>query len=129
MKRRIYQEISSRLQARLNCEKSNNMEWLEKHQTAIDDICKNHLPHGSGFNQGTTLFYLESKPEKLVFIAPFHHMNENGFYDGWSNLKIVITPSLQYNFNIKITGIMRKYKDDIDYFVECFDYALNKEID
>jgi hypothetical protein len=35
----------------------------------------------------------KSAPDKLCFQVGFHHMNENGYYDGWSHFTLVVRPS------------------------------------
>jgi len=102
--KKIYQDIASKLGAMENCRKSGNDEWLEKHGQAIMDICKNDMPSGSGFDNGTQLNWDKSTPEKLVFETSFHHMNDGGYYDGWTNHTVTVTPSLQFGFNLKVSG-------------------------
>lgn len=67
-------------------------------------IEKNVLPSGSGFDNGCGIDLLKSTPEKIVIEANFHHMDSNGFYIGWSHHDVIITPSLEWEFNIKVTG-------------------------
>ena len=60
-------------------------------------------PSGSGIDCGTKLDSASS-PEKLIFFIEFHHMNEVGYYDGWTQHKLIITPSLVFYYDMKITG-------------------------
>ena len=55
-------------------------------------------------------------------------MNEDGYYDGWSTLKVVVKPSLQWDFDFRLTGIARKYRFDRDYFEDTINYFLATEI-
>jgi hypothetical protein len=113
-----YQQISNRLHAMINCERSGNSEWYSKHEEVIHDICKNEMPSGSGFDSGTTFDFDNSTPEKLIFKTSFHHMNDGGCYDGWTDHKVIVTPSLEFGFNIKVTG--RDRNNIKDYIVEMF---------
>lgn len=126
--KKVYQAIASSFNAMLNCEKSGNSEWYEKHNDKINDICDNYMPHGSGFDSGTKFDFDKSKPEKLVFNIDYHHMDYNGYYDGWSEMTVTITPSLQFDFNMRITGLRRKNRFDMDYMFDTINYCLNKEI-
>jgi hypothetical protein len=120
-----YQKIASLLQAIINCQKSNNQEWEEKHTETIETIMQNS-PSGSGFDNSTSLDFFKSTPEKLVFNTAFQHMDENGFYDGWSHHDVIATPSLASGFNLRITG---KDRNEIkDYIAEIMDSFLNEEI-
>lgn len=84
------------------------------------------LPSGSGWDLGTKLDEDESTPEKLVLYGEFHHMNEYGMYDGWTAHKIIVTPSLQYGFDLRITG--RDRNQIKEYLHEMFDHALRQEV-
>lgn len=126
MKRKLYQHIASRLQAMENCDKSGNAEWLDRHERALHVLCRDYLPRGSGFDNGTTLME-GSKPNRLVFITAYHHMNEGGYYDGWTNHTVIITPDLASGFNVRVTG--RDRNDIKDYVGDSFHEALSQEID
>lgn len=126
---KVYAQIASLLQAIQNCEKSGNSEWSEKHKDRIESIIDQYFPSGSGFDQGTKLDWDRSTPEKLFFVAPFHHMDENGFYCGWSDHVFKVTPSLAFGFTLKVSNPDRAKSWDMEYFHETFDYALNQEVE
>lgn len=127
MKRKVVTAIANKFQAMLNCEESGNVEWYGKHEDAIKDILKNYMPAGSGFDSGTGFNAVESKPEKLVFETAFHHMNEVGYYEGWTHHKVIVTPSLVYGYTIRVTG--RDKKQIKEYIAAAFEAALSAEID
>ncbi|MFA5897874.1 MAG: hypothetical protein WC829_02050 [Hyphomicrobium sp.] len=93
----------------------------------IDAIVKAFLPSGSGFDNGTHFVPEKSNPDKLVFSADFHHMNENGYYDGWTHHFVIIRPSLVYGFDLTVTG--RNRREIKDYIAETYSDALRREID
>lgn len=111
-----YAKISSLLTAIENCRKNGNHEWEVKHEETINTIIKEHFPSGGGFDAGTSLLP-ESNPEKLVFQADFHHMNDAGYYDGWTEHKVTVTASLS-GLHIKVSG--RNKRDIKDYIGEVF---------
>jgi hypothetical protein len=123
--RKLYEQIASLIQARENCIKANNAEWKERHSEALENIEKNYLPSGSGIDSGSKILIDECKPNLIVLFVEFHHMNENGFYDGWTEHKLFITPSLTNDFDIRITG--RNRNDIKDYLSECYNQALYSE--
>ena len=50
-------------------------------------------------------------------------MDEHGGYDGWTEHKIIVTPSLVYGFELRVTG---KDRNDIkDYIAEVMHGALS----
>jgi len=83
-------------------------------------------PSGSGIDSGTQLSD-ESTPKKLVFELGFHHMDENGFYDGWTYHKAIVRPSLEYGFDLKITGPNRN--DIKDYLYQVYEPWLGDLVD
>lgn len=95
---------------------ATNLQWLKnlkgdevKEKTykpvAIERImseCEG-LPYGSGLDAGVHIDMERSKPDKIVFNTEFHHLNENGYYDGWSTHSLIITPRFG-GYDLKITG-------------------------
>ena len=112
-----YQKISSLLGAIENCQKSGNLWWEQKHGKALDEFIENNMPSGSGFDSGTKLDD-KSKPERIVFNTSFHHMDDSGGYCGWSEHQVIITPSLQFGFDVRVTG--RDRNGIKDYMTEMF---------
>lgn len=84
------------------------------------------LPSGSGWDLGTKLAD-ESGPDRIVLYGEWHHMNDGGYYDGWTAHQIIVTASLANGFTLRITG--RNRNDIKDYLHETFDYALRQMTD
>ena len=114
----VVQELSNLLIAIKSC----HSDWCEKHWATVEWIEKQFLPTGSGFDCGSKLDRHESRPQRLVFNTAFHHMNEHGYYDGWSNHQVVVTPIFD-GFDMRITG--RNRNDIKDCIHECFHLALS----
>ena len=112
--RKRYQIIASAVQARINCKERSNQEWFDRWTKTIEEETA-ELPSGSG---------IDSAPK---FDFGYHHMNENGMYDGWTDHQLVITPSLQFGFHLRITGKDRNQVKD--YLYETFQYALSEDVD
>lgn len=96
---------------------ANSAIWFEKHEERIEALVKNHMPSGSGFDSGTTIDLDSSHADKLVFRTHFHHLNPNGFYEGWTYHKVIVTPALVGHFHLRITGPNR---DDIKEAIHFF---------
>lgn len=122
---KVYQKLASKLIALENCVKSNNSEWEQKHNDAIDAIVKTG-PSGSGWDLGTKLMRDSSNDSKLVFHGGYHHMNDGGMYDGWTEHTIIVKPSLAFGITLRVTGHDRN--DIKDYLTELFDCWLNSEV-
>ena len=121
-----YKALASMIQARKNCLESNNQKWFEKHGKNIQKIIGS-LPHGSGIDGETGIDLTRSTSEKIIIFSSFHCMNGEGYYDGWSDFTIKIIPSLQFDFELKITGNFGKYSDIKEYLYNIFDADLREE--
>ncbi len=123
----LYQELASLVQARLNCLERGNHEWEHNHTNTINRLVKKYLPSGSGFDNGTTIDLDASSRNKLVFNTAFHHMNNSGYYDGWSYHTVTVTPDLAFGFDVKVGGRDRIYIKE--HIAEEFNFILAEEID
>ncbi len=99
-------------------------EWAEIAHHELKAFIKDTAPSGSGIDNGTKLD-ATSKPNRLVFTFGFHHMDENGYYDGWTTHTAVVTPSLVWGYDLRITGQNRN--EIKDYLHDVFTYWLNEE--
>lgn len=126
--RKLYQLLATHLNAMENCRESGNDEWLDKHSDMVATLVKQYLPSGSGFDSGTDLDFDESKGgTRLVFNTSYHHMDDNGMYDGWTDHTVTIKPDLALNFSLSVGG--RNKRDIKDYIAEAFHCALTTELE
>ena len=100
-------------------------EWADIMEEKIENIMKG-APSGSGIDSGTTFLPEKSNREKLVFAADYHHMNENGFYDGWTEHLIIVTCDL-LGLNIRVTG--RNRNDIKDYLSDVYYHWIMQDVD
>lgn len=124
MARYLYSEIASAVAARLNSQTSGNTEWFEKWTERIRLLAK-LLPHGSGFDHVSIINLDKSHGCKIVIETSFHHMNNNGYYDGWTEHTITVTPTF-HGIDLRITG--RNRNDIKDHIYETFSCILGHEV-
>ena len=127
MKQPLYKAIASKLQAIESCKQSDNSEWLDKHTQSLETLVNDYMPCGSGIDTGTTLNFDISTSNKLVFTFSYHHMSEHGFYTRWTEHKLIVSPSMVYDFDMYITG--SNFNDNKDYLYQTFEYALHQEVE
>lgn len=98
-------------------------------QDRIDELC-DLLPHGSGIDAGVKFDSDNSKPDRLIFTFGFHHMDENGYYDGWTYHALIVTPCLQDGYKLRITGRDRNEIKDYLYslFYELFTFDASEPL-
>lgn len=124
----IAQSLASKVDARLRCLSADNiskLEWADRHQERADALVREHFPSGSGFDSGTQLDWDKSTGEKLVFKTAFHHMDEHGGYDGWTEHVVTVTASLRFSVSVKISGKNRN--DIINVIGDQFHESLLRE--
>lgn len=122
----FYAAIASALEARANCERSGNHEWFARHTERIESLVREHAPSGSGFDSGTDFAFDASRPGRLVFDTSFHHMDENGFYDGWTSHRVAIVPTFE---GIDVASITGRDRNDIkEYIADCFSALADIEV-
>lgn len=124
MARYLYSELALAIEARRNCITSGNEEWLIKWTDRVREL-QDMLPSGSGIDCGTKVNLPKSRAEKLVLTASFHHMNEAGYYDGWTEHTITVTPSFS-GLNIRVSG--RNRNDIKDYLCDTYYHTLTQII-
>jgi hypothetical protein len=123
---KLYQEIASKLIAIENCKRWGNGEWECKHSEKLEKIIKDG-PWGSGIDEGVELDHCRSNVDRLVFTTAFHHMNENGCYDGWTNHEVIVKACLFNGVSIRITG--RNRNDIKGYLADLFHSWLTEDVD
>lgn len=120
---KLAEKIYSLVQAYNNCQKSGNKEWEDKHEAALKKIEKELLPRGAGFDSGTVIGLCHQ--EETVFLHTYyHHMNDVGYYDGWSRYTIICKPSF-LGINVEVRGENRN--DILDYIHDVFYECLVAE--
>jgi hypothetical protein len=118
----VYKAIASTLDALQRCEKTGNVDWVDRHRSTIEALVEHHMPSGAGWDCATKLDFAESTPDRLVFYGAYHHMTGDGMYDGWTEHRIIVRPSLAFDFSIQVTG--RNRNDIKEYLIERFGDAL-----
>lgn len=123
----LYRQIARTLSARDNCERSGNSEWLSKHCERLESISRDLLPSGSGFDQGTTIDFERSGSDRIVLRTSFHHTDESGGYDGWTDHTVTVRPSLAFGFVLRVSG--RDRNGIKSYIADEFHEVLSRPFD
>lgn len=131
----LYSELSGLIEARLNRiavrdgiasgDRESAADWANTHEDTIERLVRDFMPSGSGFDSGTKIDLDKSHADKLVFTTSYHHMNDGGYYSGWTEHTVTVTPSLQHDFSLRVSG--RNRNDVKDYMHETFDHALRSD--
>ena len=124
---KLYQKLAQKLIQYQNVSKPDSTYLIKPNQVEDEIIAlvKNYLPSGSGFDAGTTLDLTSSSPNCLIFRTSFHHMNEHGMYDGWTEHIIRVRPHLAFDIDLTIFGPNRNQIKD--YIHDVFHNALVQE--
>jgi hypothetical protein len=119
----LAQAIASAVTARANCRASGNKEWLERWTDRIESLVRDHMPSGSGIDCGTKIDLERSNEHALRFSFSFHHMDEHGYYNGWTEHQLVVKPAFQ-GLSLHITGPDRNQVKE--YLYEVYSQALSE---
>jgi hypothetical protein len=124
MKRKVYEHIAREL---LKAE-ANRGKDDTKYDDMVDDLegwVRKNGPSGSGIDTGTKLE--RSTSERIVLRCEFHHMNDAGYYTGWTSHTVIVKPSLCTGIEVSITG---HDKNQIkEYLGDVYYQWLKEEID
>jgi hypothetical protein len=121
MARTIIAALASLIEARANCQRTGNAEWFQRHTARIARIELDLLPRGSGIDMGATVDLDKSTGERVVIRVPFHRMSPNGYYVGWCDYTVTVTPTFS-GFHTRVTG--RDYNDLKSYLGDLFAEVL-----
>ena len=88
---KVYQELANAIGARLYCIANGNMEWITKWETNLH-VLEDTL--GSGIDCGCQVDLEKSTVDKIVIQVPYHNMDDDGRYIGWTYYEVTITPTL-----------------------------------
>ena len=131
MARKVYRELAVAIDAMQTCQNrtkagGTDSGWGESWREYIETICREMLPSGGGWNSGTKMDFDASQGEKLVLYGSFHHMDENGCYDGWTDHRVTVYPSMIHRISLAISG--RNRNDIKDYLYDRFRCALEADM-
>jgi len=107
---------------------AHDLDWSERNGKAdeyLDYIEKNLLPHGSGIDSGCKIGRGKYSRQRFYIHFGFHHMDENGYYDGWTDYRATIQADLVRGFDLSIHGENRN--DIKSYLREMFSHVLGEE--
>ena len=114
------------MQARANCRASGNNEWRHIHGRVLKRLADNFLPHGSGIDGDTILSCDDAGWRERFFIHfNFHHMDELGFYDGWTTHMLTVKPTFT-GIAMSVSG--QNKRDIKNYLYEIFEHALTQTV-
>lgn len=127
MNRPLYTVIAETISAMEACKPGS--EWYVKHSQLLADIERDLLPSGSGFDRGTKIIEESWKGFTGGFQlhTSFHHMNDHGYYIGWSDHTVVIKPCLLSGIDCRVTG--RNMRDIKDHIGESVFHCLTANVE
>lgn len=126
MKRTVIEAVAMVISAIKNCQKTHNTEWEQSHTEKLESLVSEYLPHGSGLDGIVEVDIEKSTENKIIINVEYHHMDQMGGYDGWTNHSLICTPSFIHGVDIRVTG---KDRNQIkEYLVDLFSEHLLKEV-
>ena len=123
--RTVIQALASAIEARANViGHSSCPEMVEAWDEVIQAIQREKLPSGSGIDGGTAVTVDKSSGRRIEMLCSFHHMDEHGFYYGWTDHRIVATPAFD-GIDVVVYG---PHRNGIkDYLHDTYYHALMED--
>lgn len=121
----VLSRIASEVERSIRCADSSPDNARDAADSA-DEFVREFLPRGAGFDNGTAIDWERSKPNRIVFETAFHHMDEFGGYDGWTDHRVTIVPDFVHDYDMKING--RDRNEIKDYIADTFRSCLDDRI-
>lgn len=118
----LAKQIAGTVDAMKHCAKEPGHPWTDKHAARLDQMEK-ELPSGSGIDCGTKIDRDRTDAEKIVLHLSFHHMNGDGYYNGWTDHTITARASLIHGLRLTISG--RDRNGIKDYLHDVYAAALS----
>ena len=122
----LYKAIATAVDSRARCAARGNSKWEQRWVTRLEYIENNLLPSGSGIDAGTDIERPDNFKGTIKLYVAFHHMNNAGMYDGWTDHVVTIKPSLLSDFDLTISG--RNRKDIKSYLADLFSEILREDV-
>lgn len=123
MKTTLIQKLASKIGSAIfhrENDSENSEALFLKFESEAEEIVKNEFPSGSGVDSGTKIDWECTTKNQIVLNADFHHMDDNGYYDDWTEHNVVIKPDWT-GINLKVTGKdkrqIKEYLADLFYEV------------
>lgn len=121
----ILQALASELQRERHFQNNPQLHRVDNVREMLASL-KDCLPSGSGIDSGTTIEIADCLENLIVLSCSYHHMNYVGYYVGWTDHTIRVSPTFD-GFDLRITG---KDRNDIrDYLGEVYYHALQQTIE
>lgn len=121
----VYKFIATQLARVKNLENSN----APRSSKVFDALCmwvKKNGPSGSGIDMGTAVSE-KSTQDCIVLGTHFHHMDEHGGYDGWTDHMVRCKASMLFGIDVTVSG--RDRNQIKDYLGELYQRWLLSEME
>lgn len=105
-----------------NCKKSGNTEWLERWRLRFAKLV-DHVPTWSGMPLEPS--DVEVTSAAIRYEVSYHHMNDTGYYDGWTEHTVVVRPAFE-SVDVRVSG--RNRQDVKELIHEAVNYAFTRRV-
>lgn len=105
-----------------NCRNSKNHEFLNIAEQRLSRLTKDFIE--SGPIESVYCSIDDSSLEKIVFHVTFHHMNDLGYYCGYTEHKVTIRQTF---IGLCVTVSGQNKRDCKIYIADVFDNALSSQ--
>ncbi len=123
---KVYQYLARNAQRIRSLLVADQVTEAREAEVTLIQWMKSNAPSGSGIDCGTKINFDASGDTKVVLTTEFHHMNDGGYYDGWTQHTITAVASLRFGFTLKVGG--RDRNSIKEYLGDLYHEWLNQEV-
>lgn len=108
-----------------NCVTNGNTDWEVRWLARLDALVQ-LIPSGSGIDRAPrTRSAVEIAADAIRFDVGFHHMNDVGMYDGWTEHTVLVRPAFD-GITVRVSG--RDRNGVKDYIAEVMEHAFTRHV-
>lgn len=126
----IIQAIAQSVDARINCIDRNLLPGVGINENKIEELIE-QLPFGGGIDYGVEIDYERSNSDRIVINSTYHVMNDDGYYTGLINYRVIITASLLFGIDVNVVGNFSSNmsaRGVKEYLIDLYNNALLEKV-
>lgn len=103
------------------------LQAIVQHPSLHDYIVRELLPNGSGFDDYPSI--AEVSDSEVIIVIRYHPMSEYGYYEGWIEERLRITPSISHTYKSELTDNSGAEEGVREYILDTYHEVLSSPFD
>jgi hypothetical protein len=99
------------------------VQYVSLHEYIVREL----LPKGSGFDDYPAI--VEASDSEVIIVIRYHPLNEDGYYEGWIEERLHITPSIIHTYKSELTDNSGAEEGIREYILDTYHEVLSSQFD